>query len=64
MTGRELDTLARNFIADAGYGEYFTHSLGHGVGLQIHEAPKISQKNDNPLQDGMVFTLEPGVYIP
>lgn len=61
---KELDSVARNFIKDAGYGDYFNHSLGHGIGLQIHEPPKLSAYNKAILQAGNVITIEPGIYIP
>jgi len=64
VTGKEVDTAARQVIARAGYGEYFGHSLGHGVGLQVHEAPRLSSRADTILQDGMVVTIEPGIYLP
>ncbi len=65
MTGREGDALSRDVIARAGYGESFTHSLGHGIGLEVHEPPWLSQlRGDEPLQPGMVFSVEPGVYLP
>lgn len=60
----EIDQTARNFLDREGYGKYFIHSLGHGVGLDVHELPLISSKNRKRLKPGMVFTLEPGVYIP
>ena len=60
----ELDKIARDIIEKAGYGKYFVHSLGHGVGLDIHEWPFINSKNKIQLQEGMVFTIEPGIYIP
>ena len=60
----ELDSVARNFITEKGFGEYFGHSLGHGIGLEIHEKPKISQINDVPLLLKNVVTIEPGIYIP
>ena len=59
-----LDQAARKFIAKSGYGKYFGHSLGHGIGLEVHEEPSISSKNKSPLKEGMVFTIEPGIYIP
>lgn len=62
-----LDAAARQFIASKGYGNYFTHSLGHGVGLEIHEPPTLRQQGpfkDTPLQPGMVITIEPGIYLP
>ncbi|MGI5939621.1 MAG: M24 family metallopeptidase [Thermoleophilia bacterium] len=61
---RELDEIARAHIRDAGLGELFVHSLGHGVGLEVHEGPTISPRSDDVLQAGMVLTVEPGVYIP
>jgi Xaa-Pro aminopeptidase len=59
-----VDAEARKVIADAGYGDYFTHSLGHGFGLQIHEAPFLRGGNDLVLEAGMVVTVEPGIYLP
>lgn len=64
LTTRELDHVARSVIEQAGYGAYFSHSLGHGVGLQIHEWPGVSWKSEHPLQEGMIITIEPGIYIP
>jgi len=65
MTGREGDALARDVIAQAGYGDAFTHSLGHGIGLEVHEPPWLSQtRGDEVLQPGMVFSVEPGIYVP
>lgn len=64
MKAKELDAVARRVITDAGYGKFFNHSLGHGVGLDIHEYPFINSKSDFVLQDGMVFTIEPGIYLP
>jgi Xaa-Pro aminopeptidase len=61
---KELDKIARDFISKNGFGEYFSHSLGHGVGLNVHEMPGISKKDNHYLKKGMVFTIEPGVYIP
>ncbi len=60
----DVDNAARQYIADKGFGKFFGHSLGHGIGLEIHEKPTIDHRNDNPLRDGMVFTVEPGIYIP
>ena len=51
-------------IAEAGYGEHFNHGLGHGIGLQVHEGPAIRPLSETVLQPGMVFTIEPGVYLP
>ncbi len=64
MTGRELDGVARKVITDAGYGEYFSHSLSHGVGIDIHEYPNCSPKSENVLQVGDVISMEPGIYLP
>lgn len=63
MTGKEVDALARDVIAEAGYGDYFGHSLGHSVGLEIHESPNFSTKEDTVIKPGMVITVEPGIYI-
>ena len=61
----ELDAIARDFIKEKGYGEYFGHGLGHGIGLQIHEYPGVSFKAENKiLKEGMVITIEPGIYLP
>ncbi len=62
--GRETDSAARDVIAAAGHGDHFGHGLGHGVGLEIHEAPRLSQRSDSVLAGGMVVTVEPGVYLP
>lgn len=58
----DLDKIARDTIADAGYGEYFTHRLGHGLGISVHEFPSVTGSNDMTMEAGMVFTIEPGVY--
>ncbi|GAB6099046.1 Xaa-Pro dipeptidase [Halanaerocella petrolearia] len=60
----EVDQVARDTISEAGYGDYFGHGLGHGVGLEIHEGPKLSWRDDTVLEPGMVVTIEPGVYLP
>ncbi|MBQ8390098.1 MAG: aminopeptidase P family protein [Oscillibacter sp.] len=64
MTGAEVDGVARKVIEEAGYGQYFTHSFGHGVGVEIHESPNASPANDQPLPAGAVISAEPGIYIP
>ena len=64
MTGQEMDSLARKIITDGGYGEYFTHRLGHGIGMVVHEEPCNDQNNTKPLQKGNVVTVEPGIYLP
>lgn len=63
-TGKEIDTVARTIIGDAGYGEYFGHGLGHGVGVEIHEAPRLNAHSDTVLEPGMIVTVEPGIYLP
>lgn len=63
ITGKEADAVARNIISEAGYGEAFGHSLGHGVGLQIHEQPNLSPRSDTVLKPGAVVSVEPGIYI-
>lgn len=60
----ELDKAARDVITNAGYGEYFTHRLGHGLGISVHEYPSITGTNEFVLEEGMVFTIEPGIYHP
>jgi len=64
MKAAEIDSIAREVITSAGYGDYFGHGLGHGVGLEVHEAPRLSKEGDETLQPGMVVTIEPGIYIP
>lgn len=63
MTGKEADKIARNIITEAGYGENFGHSLGHGLGLEVHEMPAVSKKSETILEKDMVITVEPGIYI-
>ena len=60
---KDVDAVARNHISEMGYGKYFGHGLGHGVGLAIHEAPRLSPFKDTPLAPGMVTTVEPGIYL-
>jgi Xaa-Pro aminopeptidase len=62
--GRELDAVARDMITAAGHGEHFGHGLGHGVGLEVHEAPRLARTGKDPLARGNVVTVEPGVYLP
>ncbi len=64
ITGREMDAAARQIIESAGYGEYFGHSLGHSLGIEVHESPNASPKNDQPLPEGAVLSVEPGIYLP
>lgn len=63
MTGKELDAVCRDYITEKGYGEYFQHGTGHGIGLDVHEGPRVSSANDKPLEVGAVVTIEPGIYI-
>ena len=64
MEGVEADALARQVIEEAGYGDKFGHSLGHGVGLSVHEGPRASKLSEDTLQAGMSLTVEPGIYLP
>jgi Xaa-Pro dipeptidase len=64
ITAAELDAVARNIIEKAGYGQYFIHRLGHGIGKNVHEFPSIVAGNDLVLKEGMCFSIEPGIYIP
>src|SRR5665811_2639035 len=62
--GEALDAVAREAIAAAGHGERFGHGLGHGVGMEVHEAPRLSPRSEDTLASGEVVTVEPGVYLP
>ncbi|GBG97134.1 M24 family metallopeptidase [Lactococcus termiticola] len=64
VTAFEVDKVARDVITKAGYGEYFTHRLGHGIGMDVHEFPSIGGTEDIVIEEGMVFSDEPGIYIP
>ncbi|PAF53076.1 X-Pro aminopeptidase [Helicobacter sp. 13S00482-2] len=64
MSGAEIDSIARKVIEKSGYGKYFVHSTGHGIGLDIHELPFISKSSEIIIEDNMVFSIEPGIYIP
>ena len=64
MTGSEAHEIAASVISEMGYGNYFGHGLGHGVGIDVHEAPRLSPTSDTILENGHVFTIEPGVYLP
>lgn len=64
MSGYQIDKIARDIIEKAGFGKYFIHSTGHGVGLDIHEEPRISTKSKTIIEEGMIFTIEPGIYLP
>ena len=63
MTGVEADAAARDYIADKGFGQYFGHGTGHGMGMEVHEAPRLSKQSEVTLKPGMVVTVEPGIYI-
>ncbi len=60
----DIDIAARTIIEDAGYGPYFTHRLGHQIGLDVHEPGDVSAVHDEPVKPGMVFSIEPGIYLP
>lgn len=64
MALKEIDAVARDFIAAQGYGEFFGHGLGHGVGLEVHEHPVVSARSTDEAQEGMIITIEPGIYLP
>jgi Xaa-Pro dipeptidase len=64
VTAQTVDDTARRIITDAGFGEYFIHRTGHGIGLDVHEEPYIIAGNDLPLEPGMAFSVEPGIYLP
>jgi Xaa-Pro dipeptidase len=64
VTAAEVDLAARRIIAEAGYGEYFPHRLGHGLGISVHEYPSMTETNSLVIEEGMVYTIEPGIYVP
>jgi Xaa-Pro dipeptidase len=64
VTASHLDQIARQIIHEAGYGDFFPHRLGHGLGISVHEYPSITSTNELTIQKGMVFTIEPGIYVP
>ncbi len=64
VKAKDIDAEARGVIADAGFGDFFGHGLGHGLGLQVHEGPAIRPNSETILEPGMVFTIEPGIYLP
>ena len=64
MKAHVVDDAARSIITDAGYGAYFMHRTGHGMGVEIHETPYITASSQVVLEEGMVFSIEPGIYLP
>jgi Xaa-Pro aminopeptidase len=64
VVAHDVDNVARSFIAKAGFGRRFRHGLGHGLGLMVHEGPRLAVKNQTILKPGMVVTVEPGIYLP
>lgn len=64
VPAKDVDAAARAIIAQAGYGDYFTHSIGHGIGMAVHEGPMMRANTETPLAAGMVVTVEPGIYLP
>ena len=64
VSGRDADAAARAVIDAAGHADQFGHGLGHGVGIEVHEAPRLSQRSDSTIEQGNVVTVEPGVYVP
>ena len=64
MIGRDADRLARGYIEERGFGDWFGHSLGHGIGLEVHEAPRLAKTAETALAEGAVVTVEPGIYLP
>jgi Xaa-Pro aminopeptidase len=63
-SGKEVDAVAREIIAEAGHGDHFGHGLGHGVGLEVHEGPRLATTSEDDLREGNVVTVEPGIYLP
>ena len=63
-TGKEIDAVARAIIDDAGHAEHFGHGLGHGVGMEVHEGPRLGKTGEDPLAAGNIVTVEPGIYVP
>jgi Xaa-Pro aminopeptidase len=64
VSAQDVDRATRAVIVDAGYGDYFIHRTGHGIGLEGHEHPYIVEGNELPLETGMTFSIEPGIYLP
>ena len=64
MSAKDLDSLVRDYIGKHGYAEYFGHGLGHGVGIEVHEKPRLGKTSEDHLLLHSVFTIEPGIYLP
>jgi Xaa-Pro aminopeptidase len=64
LSGSDIDGMARNYIKSKGYGQFFGHGTGHGVGLNVHEKPAISPRSKDKVKEGIIFTVEPGIYVP
>ena len=64
VQAKVVDAAARDVIADAGYGKYFVHRTGHGMGVEVHEQPYLTSVSETVLETGMVFSIEPGIYLP
>jgi Xaa-Pro aminopeptidase len=64
VPAEEIDRTARRIIAAGGFGEFFVHRTGHGIGMEVHEDPYIVEGNGTPLEEGMAFSIEPGIYVP
>ena len=64
VPAEDIDRVARDIITDGGYGEYFIHRTGHGIGLDVHEEPYLVEGNPQELEPGMTFSIEPGIYLP
>ena len=62
--GKAVDAVSREIISEAGHGDHYGHGLGHGVGLEVHEAPRLAPTSEDTLRAGQVVTVEPGVYVP
>ena len=64
VNGQELDRIGREYIEDTGYGKYFNHGMGHGIGLDIHELPNVGRTYEEYMKAGQIITIEPGIYVP
>ena len=64
VPAKTVDAAARGVITEAGYGPYFTHRTGHGMGVEVHEPPYLTASSETILEEGMVFSIEPGIYLP